>query len=101
MVDSSFRLGIEAVLNLLEDHSRKHKRSKPATTKLERLAGWASIAAGVIMVAGETLRQVGGLKSPPRNWIPLSLIVAGFVIFLASGPVDSNRVCQDHSASVY
>jgi hypothetical protein len=84
MVDSSFRLRVEAVLNLLKDHSRKHKRSKSATTKLERLAGWTSIAAGVIMVAGETLRQVGNLNSPPWHWVPLSVIVAGFVIFLAS-----------------
>jgi protein-S-isoprenylcysteine O-methyltransferase Ste14 len=84
MTDSSFRLGVEAVLNLLKAHSRKHKRSKPVTTKLERLAGWASVAAGVIVVAGETLRQAGNLKSPPWHWIPISVIVAGVVIFFAS-----------------
>lgn len=83
MVSGSFWLGVEEVLNLLKEHSEKHKRPKQAVTKLQRWSGWASLAGGVLFVTAEVTRQAGDPYMLLSLVTYLSLSILGLIMFSA------------------
>lgn len=94
MANNPFWAHVEEVLHLVKQHSERHKQPKLATTTLERLSGWASLAGGVIFVGGEVLRQVGDAKAPLLLMAYVSLSVLGLAIFMAgamTGVVETVR----------
>lgn len=87
MAISSFWIGVQEVLHLLKEHSEKYKRQKQATTKLERLSGWAVFAGGVLFFAGGVVRQVGDLEMPLPYWGYVSLSIFGLAVFAVGAVV--------------
>ncbi len=77
MAGHSFWSQVKEVLNLVKEHSQRYQRPKQATTRAERLSGWASLAGGVIFVGGEVLRQMG----KPTMYLALSML--GLTVFIA------------------
>jgi len=57
------------------------------TCKRPRVAGWSSVTGGVGLAGGALLALTGSFgRVGVAGWLPPALVIAGFALFLGSGP---------------